>query len=69
MRQATERLPVTPLPVAPLPVTQAGTEPKIADKPVATAQAGSVKPTTGKPGWIEHRDWHGEGVVGESHTD
>ena len=36
----------------------------------------TVKPTNGtgqasqpKPDWIEHRDWHGEGVVGDSHTD
>jgi hypothetical protein len=44
------------------------------------AQKDNVKKTVGspdapskqdqhKPDWIEHRDWHGEGVVGERHTD
>ena len=27
------------------------------------------KPATTKPDWIEHCDWNGEGVVGDSHTD
>lgn len=30
---------------------------------------GTGKPSRQKPEWIEHRDWHGEGVVGERHTD
>lgn len=30
---------------------------------------GTGKPSQAKPDWIEHRDWHGEGVVGERHTD
>ena len=38
---------------------------KAADKVPAAAD----KPTKTKPDWIEHRDWHGEGVVGDRHTD